>query len=92
MVVLIQSQACQRCSDDCISVRKEGQCVTTPGQHCSISSLFISLGNLKVLHHSTLQTLGSKFSPVRLVLKVVIFCLGIALNFSKMPFNLMWDG
>ena len=35
MVVLIQSQACQRRSDDHISVRMEKQRVTTTGQYCN---------------------------------------------------------
>lgn len=47
MVVLIQSQARQRCSDDCISVRREKQRVTTTRQYYNICVPFLSLSNFE---------------------------------------------
>lgn len=43
MVVLNQSQACQRCSSDCISVKKEQKRVTAGKHYDNVQGGIVSL-------------------------------------------------
>lgn len=52
MVVLIQSQLCQCRSEDCISVRRKEQCVTTTGHYCNTGEHFLLFSNPQITVYS----------------------------------------
>lgn len=77
MVVLIQSQLCQCRSEDCISVRRKEQCVTTTGHYCNTGEHFLLFSNPQITVYSEFKIQPS-----------IDFCLRKAIIFFQRALQL----